>query len=114
VSLAVSGAPQPVAPEAGHAVYRAVQEALTNAARYAPGAPVTVALSYTAGGLDVRVADAGLPPGRSAVPSQGSGLGLAGMDERIRGVGGTLTAGPRADSGWQVEVRVPVLAGSPA
>jgi signal transduction histidine kinase len=115
VSLQVSGTAQPVAPEAGHAVYRAVQEALTNAARYAPGAPVTVALSYAESGLDVCVCDAGLPPGRSAVASQGSGLGLAGMDERIRSVGGTLTAGPRAEGGgWQVEVRVPVLAGSPA
>jgi signal transduction histidine kinase len=114
VSLQTTGTPRPVAPEAGHAVYRAVQEALTNAARYAPGASVAVTVDYAAAGLAVCVEDSGLPPGRAAVPAQGSGLGLAGMDERIRGVGGTLTAGPRPEGGWRVEVRVPVLAGSPA
>ncbi len=114
VTLQVTGTAHPVAPPAGHAVYRAVQEALTNAARYAPGAAVTVTLAYTDGGLHVCVADLGLPPGRNPVAAQGSGLGLAGMDERIRAVGGTLTAGPRAEGGWLVELRIPVRAGATA
>lgn len=107
VTLQTSGTPVPIGPEAGHAAYRAVQEALTNAARYAPGSSVAVTLTYDADALTIRVEDSGLPQGRSAVASQGTGLGLAGMDERIRSVGGSLTAGPTADGGWRVEVRVP-------
>jgi signal transduction histidine kinase len=107
VTLSVSGTPHPVDPEAGHAVYRAVQEALTNAARYAPGAAVSVTVSYAAAGVRVCVADTGPSPGRHAVPSQGSGLGLAGMAERLRAVGGSVTAGPRPDDGWQIEMEIP-------
>jgi signal transduction histidine kinase len=114
VTLQIDGEPVPVPAEAGHAVYRAVQEALTNAARYAPGAEVTVTLTYAATGLTVHVADTGLPPGRTAVAGQGTGLGLAGMDERVRDVGGTLSAGPSPDSGWQVRIELPLLAGSAA
>jgi signal transduction histidine kinase len=113
-TLQTVGTPAPVAPEAGHAAYRAIQEALTNAARYAPGAPVAVTMTYAGDGLGVCVEDSGLPPGRTAVASQGTGLGLAGMDERIRAVGGSLTAGPRAQGGWRVQLQVPVPAGSTA
>ncbi|MCW2495923.1 histidine kinase [Jatrophihabitans sp.] len=95
-----------VAAAAGHAVYRAVQESLTNAARYAPGAAVSVDLLWSDTCLTTRIADTGLPPGRSAVTGQGTGLGLAGMDERVRAAGGTVHAGP-AGAGWQVEVTVP-------
>jgi signal transduction histidine kinase len=107
-TLAVTGDAGTVAPEAGHAVYRAVQEALTNAARYAPGARVEVTLAWTAAALRVTVADTGRPRDREPVPSLGTGLGLAGMDERIRAAGGTLQAGPRPGGGWQVVVQVPV------
>jgi signal transduction histidine kinase len=107
VAMQVVGTPTPVSPEAGHAAYRAVQEALTNAARYAPGAPVTVTMTYTERGLDVAVDDSGLPPGRTAVAGQGTGLGLSGMHDRVRAAGGNLTAGPRADGGWRVQVEVP-------
>ena len=107
VSLHTTGTPVPMAPDAGHATYRAVQEALTNAARYAPGAEVTVTLDYGPSGLAVCVADTGLPPGREPVASQGSGLGLAGMSERLAAVGGSVTAGPRPSGGWQVRVEVP-------
>jgi signal transduction histidine kinase len=99
-SFSVTGAGS-VAPEAGHALYRAVQEALTNAARYAPGAAVSVELNLTA-----TIRDTGLPQGRSAVPGQGTGLGLAGMDERVREAGGSMQVGP-AGNGWLVEVTVP-------
>lgn len=105
--LSTHGVPIPVSAEAGHAVYRAVQEALTNAARYAPGAEVEVNLTWLPEGARVRIDDTGLPPGRSAVSGQGTGLGLAGMDDRIRQAGGTLHAGPRDEGGWRVEIAVP-------
>ena len=107
VTLHVVGEPSEVSPAAGHAAYRAVQEALTNAARYAPGAPVTVAVDHTEAGVTICVDDDGLPPGREPVPGQGSGLGLAGMSERLAAVGGSVTAGPRPSGGWQVRIRVP-------
>ncbi|HEY8301786.1 MAG TPA: histidine kinase, partial [Jatrophihabitans sp.] len=106
-SLRVTGEPVDVPVAAGHAVYRAVQEALTNAARYAPGAPVSVEVDFTGTGLTICVADDGLPPGRAPVPSQGSGLGLAGMSERLAAVGASVTAGPRPSGGWQVRIQVP-------
>jgi signal transduction histidine kinase len=42
------------------------------------------------------------------VRGQGSGLGLAGMHERMAAVGGTVRAGPRPGGGWSVELQVPV------
>ncbi len=106
-TLAVHGAPGDVDPAAGHAVYRAVQESLTNAARYAPGSPVVVELDWTATCLRVRIVDSGPAPGRSAVGGQGTGLGLAGMAERIGEVGGSLQAGPREGGGWAITVEMP-------
>jgi signal transduction histidine kinase len=111
-TLTVQGSPGQIPAETGHAVYRAVQEALTNAARYAPGSPVTVDLSWRADELEVVVCDDGPAPGRTALTGQGSGLGLAGMSERIRQVGGALQAGPR-EGGWQVRLTVPATAAVP-
>ena len=104
----MTGTPALVSPEAGHAAYRAVQEALTNAARYAPGSHVTVSLCWTAAWLVVRIEDTGPGLGHEVVRGQGSGLGLAGMHERMAAVGGTVRAGPRPGGGWSVELQVPV------
>jgi signal transduction histidine kinase len=107
-TLTVTGAPGTTPPDAGAAVYRAVQESLTNAARYAPGSPVHVRLAWEPTALRLTVSDTGRPPDREPVASLGSGLGLAGMDERIRAVGGAVRAGPLPDGGWQVAVRIPL------
>ncbi len=80
--------------------YRIVQEALTNAARHAPDAPVEVHVHADGQDLDVRVDSAG-PPG------QGQGLGLVSMRERAEAVGGSCTAGP-AGGGWSVHARLPL------
>jgi signal transduction histidine kinase len=106
VTLDVRGQARPVDPQVGHTAYRAVQEALTNAARYAPGAPVTVTVTY-ADGVRICVEDSGLPQGRAPVTTASTGLGLAGMSERAAAAGGTVTAGPRPDGGWRVEVCLP-------
>jgi signal transduction histidine kinase len=94
-------------PEAGHSVYRAVQESLTNAARYAPGAPVAVAIRWETERLRVTVDDTGLPAGREPVAAAGTGLGLAGMAERLRAAGGSVQAGPGPDGGWRVQIEIP-------
>ncbi|WP_375486273.1 sensor histidine kinase [uncultured Jatrophihabitans sp.] len=104
------GVPGTVSAEAGHAVYRAVQESLTNAARYAPGGTVHVTLAWAPGRLTATVLDTGPAAGREAVPGVGTGLGLAGMAERLTAVDGTVRAGPHG-AGWQVEMDVPATVG---
>jgi signal transduction histidine kinase len=110
--LEITGAPGSVSPEAGHATYRAVQEALTNAARYAPGSLVTVSARWTSTALIVRIEDTGPGSGHEVVLGQGSGLGLPGMQERLAAVGGTVQAGPRTGGGWSVELHVPLRSSS--
>ena len=107
VELRTEGRPGELPPATGHAVYRAVQESLTNAVRYAPGSPVTVTLRWAPGTLTVVVEDAGPAPGRYAVAGQGTGLGLDGMRERVQDVGGRVQAGPCSPRGWRVELEVP-------
>jgi signal transduction histidine kinase len=83
-------------PDLAHAV---VQEGLTNAAKHAPGAPVTVSLRPR------RVTVRNGPP-RSRPTALPGGLGLAGLEERVRLAGGTLTAGPYGD-GFHLTVELP-------
>ncbi|WP_051951232.1 sensor histidine kinase [Actinacidiphila yeochonensis] len=107
--LRVTGRAGRLAPEAGHAVYRAVQEALTNAARYATGSPIDVNVVGDAHEVRVAVRDHGLPAGRTPSGVRGGGSGLRGMAERIEAAGGSLTAGPVPDGpGWRITLRVPV------
>ncbi|MFI7134277.1 sensor histidine kinase [Nonomuraea sp. NPDC050153] len=88
-------APGPV-PALAHAV---VQEGLTNAAKHAPGAPVAVRVSPER--VTVR---SGRPRARPLALR--GGLGLAGLRERVRLAGGTLTAGPVGD-GFELDVSIP-------
>ena len=112
-TLLTVGEPGVLEPEKAHAVYRAVQESLTNAARYAPGAPVSVTVTWTPEHLSATVDDTGLPKGRAPVGTDrldvGTGLGLAGMAERLRAVGGCVQAGPTPDGGWRVAIEVPLV-----
>ena len=90
--------------------YRIVQEALSNAARHAPGVPASVALAQTDKELSVLVRN-GPPPGPPA--EHGTGHGLVGMRERAGAVGGTLSAQRTADGGFEVHAVLP-LSGGPA
>jgi signal transduction histidine kinase len=95
----------PVDPVVGRAAYRIVQEALTNAGKHAPDAPVDVVVERCPGELRLRVVN-GRPsqrPGR--VP--GGGFGLVGLGERVRTLGGRLQAEPRLDGGFAVEAVLP-------
>jgi signal transduction histidine kinase len=85
--------------------YRLVQEALSNAGRHAPGAPVDVVLARTPDGLSVSVRNgpAGRPPAEA-----GRGHGLLGMRERVGMLSGDLTVGPCPDGGFEVRMVVPV------
>lgn len=95
----------------GLAVYRIVQEALTNALRYAGiGARAEVRVSTAADTLHVMVRDYGTPQGMPAPPTgQGSGQGLIGLRERVRAFGGVLNSQPAPDrGGWIVEATMPM------
>lgn len=102
VSLDVDAALTTIPATTGSTVYRIVQEALTNAAKHAPGRPVTVVASAREGCIDVSVDSTGLP-------GHGSGMGLASMRERAEAVGGTCTAGP-GGGGWLVHASLPLTA----
>ena len=81
------------------AVFRLVQEALTNTMKYAgPGASAAVRLQVTAAEVRVDVEDDGVPRGIGPT----SGGGLIGMRERITAFGGQLEFGPRQPRGWRV------------
>ena len=101
---------QPVLPPSVQLVlYRVVQEALTNAGRYAADSAIEVQLIYTPETVTVFVDDEG--PGAAAVGRPGGGHGLVGMSERLATVGGSITAGPRQPGpGWRVHASIPVLA----
>lgn len=108
VRMRVAGQAGRLSPEGGHAVYRAVQEALTNAARYATGSPVDVNVAWEPDQLRLAVRDYGLPPRGVPTGVRGSGTGLRGMSERIEAVGGSLSTGPAPEGpGWRIVLRVP-------
>jgi signal transduction histidine kinase len=89
------------------AVYRLVQEALTNTLKHGgAGARASVRLSFEPGELRVDVNDDGA--GSAAPVSAGVGGGLPGMRERVRAYGGDVQAGPRQPAGWAVSARLPL------
>ena len=128
-------------PEVGRAVYRCVQEALTNVMRHDAGAPTAVALSvgdaleavvtnekneesYSDGAVDaaaVAPASPGAGPHADGERSAGThrggrrgreGTGLASMEERLADVGGSLEVGPTPTGGWRVRMSVPAAVAS--
>ncbi|WP_424644754.1 sensor histidine kinase [Embleya sp. AB8] len=88
---------------------RIAQEALTNAARHAPGGDVRVEVTFAAASTTLRIRNG--PATREVGEGVGSGMGLIGMRERVALVGATLTAGPVTEGphrgGWQVEAVIP-------
>ncbi len=113
-TLRIDGTRRALPAEASLALFRGAQEALTNIARYAPGAAITVTVCYRAGRTLLRVedhacrAEAGTSPAAqpAVLADAGGGHGLSAMRERAQRAGGTVRAGPTAD-GWLVELEVP-------
>ncbi|QNP76091.1 two-component sensor histidine kinase [Streptomyces roseirectus] len=98
--------PGQVSTTAQRAVYRTVQEALTNVRKHAPGARATVRLWYDASAFGVTVTNT--PATRGALPLPGSGQGLIGLGERAELLGGTFEAGPTKDGGYEVWMSAPL------
>lgn len=103
----VSGDPASVSLATGLGFYRVAQEALANVAKHAPGAKATVTLDLA--GDPVRMVVRNSKPNGARplddAPDVG-GLGVSGMEERTRLLGGTFRAGPDG-GGWCVEIAVP-------
>jgi signal transduction histidine kinase len=99
----------------GGAVYRIVQESITNVIRHVGPTRVSVTVAYDADEVAVRVTDEG-PRGearatRSAAVTAAPGRGLLGMRERCHLLGGELTAGRTTDGGFEVTARLPLSPG---
>jgi signal transduction histidine kinase len=94
--------------EVSSSAYRVVMEALTNIRQHAAGARVAdVWVRRTPDWLLVRVANDGAPP-KTAAPRERLGYGLLGLTERVRAIGGRITAGPGIDGGWIVDAALPL------
>lgn len=112
VTLSEQGRRKPLGGAVGLCCYRVVQEALTNAARHAPGSPVDVRIDYRDTEIAVKVTDRGARDGVGGPTADGTGFGLIGMRERVAALGGDVAA-TRLDTGFQVEARVPLQASGP-
>ncbi|MDO8681610.1 MAG: ATP-binding protein [Acidobacteriota bacterium] len=88
-------------------VYRIVQEAMTNCVRHADAKNIQVGVTTTEGQLRVSVSDdgVGLDPA-----CRRTGLGLLGIDERVKELQGTVTISPEAERGTTLAVRLPLPA----
>lgn len=110
VELERIGEPPPLSTAGELTLFRVAQEALTNARKHAgPQARVHLRVRSVEDGVEVEVSD----DGRGALErSVGTGTGLVGMCERVRAVGGQVSAGAKSNGGWLVRAWVP--AASPA
>jgi signal transduction histidine kinase len=108
VSFEVTGAPRSLSADAGLALTRTAQESLVNTAKHAPQQPVGVQLDYHEGGTALTVVSrlTGQADGHPALKTVNGGYGLAGMQERLLLIDGSLQAGPD-DGNWVVTAQVP-------
>lgn len=103
--LTTDGDPGALDAEKQTVVYRVVQEALANAGRHARAGSVEVALSVNGPGAELRVSDDGV--GFDPALVRDGGLGLEGMFERAKLVGGELDLRSSPGAGTELTLRVP-------
>ncbi|CAB4908929.1 unannotated protein [freshwater metagenome] len=120
VDVRLDGDPEAVPTAVGTAVFRIVQEALTNVLRHAGAASAVVRVVVTPDDVTVEVTDDGGDAGSPAAggsaattATAGAGAGLRGVRERAAAVGGSAQAGRDATGGWRVRAHLP-LAGTGA
>jgi signal transduction histidine kinase len=110
VALASPAALPPLSKEAELALFRALQEALSNVRRHSGAQTVDIAISVDRGGVRLQVRDDGCGP-PDVIPEhleRGGHMGLAGMRERISSLGGRVRFEGAQDAGALLEVLVPV------
>lgn len=92
-------------PAAERAIYRTVQESLTNVRKHAPGASAEVVLAHEAGAVQVTITSTA--PTLASVPLPSSRHGLLGLHQRAALLGGTLTWGATPGGGWRNTLTLP-------
>ena len=92
---------------AARATYRILQEGLTNAIRYAPGAAIQVRVAC-GDCIRLEIVNHAPPVGAAGIGQLGSGHGLAGLAERAATLGGTLHSRPAPGGGWRLSAELPV------
>lgn len=105
VECSVTGQVRPLPAAIELTAYRIVQESLTNVVRHAHASWARVSVHYEPLALVLRIEDNGW--GSDAVTAD-DGHGLVGMRERATALGGSLTAGPRAEGGYVVSAHLPI------
>ncbi len=115
VDFSATGPKQRLSPEIETAIYRIVQESLTNTAKHAQARRVWVSIQEDAGALKIHIRDDGRGFDVEAVlrtPWQDRGLGLAGMTERASLFGGSVQIASRPGSGTTIDVYIPLQRGA--
>jgi signal transduction histidine kinase len=112
VTLQMPDNTEKLPPSVGLTAYRIVQESLSNAARHAPGARISVTVEEAP--PDVLITVTNEPPATGQPDADGTGHGLAGMRERVALLGGQLRAGPEPDGGFAVRAVLPIDAADAA
>ncbi|WP_116449357.1 sensor histidine kinase [Blastococcus litoris] len=108
VDLIIEGEPRPMPAGPQLAVYRIVQESLTNVLKHAgPACRAWVRLQWRPDALELSVLDDGRGASAAMVSSDGNGQGVRGMRERATLHGGRLEAGPRTGGGFGVHAALP-------
>jgi signal transduction histidine kinase len=97
--------PEGLPPTVQRAIYRTVQEALTNTRKHAPGATARIDLRHANG--SVRVTVTNTAPTQPPLPLPGAHHGLIGLRQRAELLGGTMTSGSTSDGGYAICVILP-------
>lgn len=108
VELDESGDIGRIAPTVRRTAYRVVEEAVTNAGKHAPGGRVVVRAAYDECGAELSVRNeraTGVPD--ESLRAVGGGAGLAGLRARVELVGGSMSAAPHPEGGYEVSARLP-------
>jgi signal transduction histidine kinase len=102
-----TGDPVDLSPFAGQTLFRVVQESLTNVQKHGVGVKhILVRLEYSPASIHLAVRDDGQKPGADSTAQ--TGYGLKGLQERVDQLGGRLSCGPGAESGFEVSVTIPL------
>jgi two-component system sensor histidine kinase UhpB len=107
IALDTGAAAHGFGPETDAAIYRLVQESLTNAARHGGARQVWIAIAADSGAIRVTVED----DGAGLSGSGGDGMGLKGMRERLAALSGSVSLRNRAGGGARLEAVIPRAAG---
>jgi signal transduction histidine kinase len=107
VSYAFSGDHTDVSPKLVNAAFHVTQEAITNALKHAPGAPIRVTVHATNGLLAVFVENGPARDIPTGLEQAGGTHGIMGLRDRLAVIGGELRAGPTSHGGWRLTAEMP-------